>query len=95
MIINGKAILLTLSEKGVCINSKDNFKHIPAYKCEVMDVSGAGDTVVAVAALCLGSSIPYTNLAKLSNLAGSIVCEEVRVVPINKEKLVSKAIKFI
>jgi rfaE bifunctional protein kinase chain/domain len=90
-----KGVLLTLSEKGICINSADGFKHTPAFKCDIIDVSGAGDTVIAVASLCLASGIQHTDLSVLSALAGGIVCEEVGVMPINKEKLLSEAIKLI
>jgi rfaE bifunctional protein kinase chain/domain len=90
-----KGVLLTLSEKGICINSADGFKHTPAFKCDIIDVSGAGDTVIAVASLCLASGIQHTDLSVLSALAGGIVCEDVGVIPINKEKLLSEAIKLI
>ena len=91
--LSAKVILLTLSELGICINSEKEFRHTPAIKRNIIDVSGAGDTVIAVASLCLTSNIDYTILSELSNLAGGIVCEEVGVVPINKEKLLKQAIK--
>ena len=50
-------------------------------------MSGAGDTVVAVAALCLSNNIAYNDLAIISNMAAGIVCENVGVVPIKKEKI--------
>ena len=90
-----KGVLLTLSERGICINSEKEFKHTPAFKCDIIDVSGAGDTVISVASLCLASAVDYTDLSILSTLAGGIVCEEVGVVPINKEKLLTEAIKKI
>jgi len=93
--LSAKAVLLTLSEKGICIISEKGFKHTPAFKRNIIDVSGAGDTVISVAALCLASNIDYTDLSVLSNLAGGLVCEEVGVVPINKEKLLSQALKYI
>ena len=90
-----KGVLLTLSERGICINSEKEFKHTPAFKCNIIDVSGAGDTVISVASLCLASAVDYTELSVLSTLAGGIVCEQVGVVPINKEKLLTEAIKQI
>ena len=93
--LNAKALLLTLSEKGICINSADGFQHTPAFKRDIIDVSGAGDTVIAVASLCLASAVKHTDLSVLSTLAGGIVCEEIGVMPINKEKLLSEAIKLI
>jgi len=92
--LSSKGILLTLSERGICINSEKEFKHTPAFKRNIIDVSGAGDTVISVAALCLASNMDYTDLSMLSTLAGGIVCEEVGVVPINKEKLLKQALKI-
>ena len=93
--LSAKGILLTLSERGICINSEKEFKHTQAFKRSIIDVSGAGDTVISVASLCLASNMDYTDLAALSNLAGGIVCEEVGVVPINKKILLKQALKHI
>ena len=93
--ISAKGVLLTLSEKGICINSEKEFKYTPAFKRNIIDVSGAGDTVISVASLCLASKMDYTDLSVLSSLAGGLVCEEVGVVPINKEKLLEQALKHI
>ena len=93
--LSAKGVLLTLSEKGICVNSEKEFKHTPAFKRNIIDVSGAGDTVISVASLCLASNMDYTDLSVLSTLAGGIVCEEVGVVPINKEKLLTQALKHI
>ena len=91
--LSAKGVLLTLSEKGICINSEKEFKHTPAFKRNIIDVSGAGDTVISVASLCLASNMDYTDLSILSTLAGGLVCEDVGVMPINKEKLLAEAIK--
>ena len=93
--LSSKGVLLTLSERGIFINSENESKHTPAFKRNITDVSGAGDTVISVASLCLASNINYTDLSVLSNLAGGIVCEEVGVVPVNKEKLLKQAFKHI
>ena len=93
--LSAKGVLLTLSERGICINSEKEYKHTPAFKRNIIDVSGAGDTVISVASLCLASNMDYTDLSVLSTLAGGIVCEEVGVVPINKEKLLTQALKHI
>ena len=93
--LNANGILLTLSERGICIHSEEKFTHTPVFKSNIIDVSGAGDTVVSVASLCLASKMDYTQLSILSTLAGGIVCEEVGVVPINKDKLLTEAKKHI
>ena len=93
--LSAKGILLTLSERGICINSNKEFKYTQAFKRNIIDVSGAGDTVISVASLCLASNIDYNYISVLSNLAGGIVCEEVGVIPINKEKLLTQTLKHI
>ena len=79
--------LITLSEHGVyiCDNSKKTY--IEAHKREITDVSGAGDTVIAVATLCLLSEAPLEAIAKISNIAGGMVCEKPGVVSISFEEL--------
>ncbi|MEJ6681899.1 MAG: PfkB family carbohydrate kinase [Flavobacteriales bacterium] len=79
---------VTLSENGVAINEGGKFIHLPAHQRNIVDVSGAGDTVISVAALCLARRASIKELAQLSNLAGGLVCEKVGVVPINKEELI-------
>jgi len=90
--INNRISLITLSEMGVFISGKSGNTHIPAHLRKISDVSGAGDTVVSVASLCLASNTPEKTIAALSNLAGGLVCEKVGVVPIDKERLLEEAI---
>ncbi len=87
--------MVTLSEHGIYISDDTQKHHLPAHIRHIADVSGAGDSVVSVAALCLASSLPIREIAYLSNLAGGIVCEEIGVVPINKEKLLQEALNSI
>ena len=93
--LQAKAILLTMSEKGISITYNKEFEYTPAFQRKIIDVSGAGDTVISVASLCLSTEMNFKILSKLSSLAGGIVCEEVGVVPINKNKLLSEASIFI
>ncbi|HEX4888499.1 MAG TPA: bifunctional ADP-heptose synthase [Luteibaculaceae bacterium] len=86
---------ITLSEMGVYINQRGKSGIFPAHKREIADVSGAGDTVISVAALCLGLRCDAAVLAQLSNLAGGLVCEEVGVVPIQKSKLYNEALRTL
>jgi len=83
-------LMVTLSEQGVMILHDGIFTHLPAHPRNIMDVSGAGDTVLSVAALSLALKADAPTIAGLSNIAGGLVCEEVGVVPINKEKLVQE-----
>ena len=59
----------------------------PTQTRHISDVSGAGDTVISVASLCLAAKTDNRTLAVLSNLAGSQVCELAGVVPVNREQL--------
>ncbi|MCE3279187.1 MAG: ADP-heptose synthase, bifunctional sugar kinase/adenylyltransferase [Bacteroidetes bacterium] len=91
---NIDSALITLSERGVYINDKKNKVLIPAHVRDITDVSGAGDTVVSIAALCLASGLSSTATATLANLAGGLVCEKVGVVPVNKKELLEEALKL-
>lgn len=82
---------ITLSERGVYIQSAKEKLHIKAHLREISDVSGAGDTVISTASLCLALGLPNRLLAELANLSGGLVCEHIGVVPIDKQKLQSEA----
>jgi rfaE bifunctional protein kinase chain/domain len=82
-----KSTLITLSEHGVYFNENGHSEHLAAHVRDIVDVSGAGDTVIAVATLCLVSGLPMKEIARISNLAGGLVCEKVGVVPIDREAL--------
>ena len=85
-----KNLFVTLSEHGVMITDGTAFHYIPAHFRKIADVSGAGDTVISVASLCMALNMPIKNIAAISNLAGGLVCEEVGVVPIDKNKLATE-----
>jgi rfaE bifunctional protein kinase chain/domain len=90
-----KLTLITLSEAGVFISDHAEDKVIPAIARKVVDVSGAGDTVISVAALALAQKLELTLLAQLANIAGGLVCEEVGVVPIRKERFMAEAERLL
>ena len=85
--INAQGILLTLSEKGIYFQKENAVYRKKAHKRNIIDVSGAGDTVVSVAALALACNIEDDFLMRIANLAGGLVCEKVGVVPIKREDL--------
>ncbi len=80
-------LLLTLSEKGIYLNYPGGELFAPAMVRQVADVSGAGDTLISVAALCLALKVEPERMAKIANIAGGLVCEEIGVVPITKGKM--------
>ena len=66
---------------------------LSAHIREIADVSGAGDTVISIAALCLALGLSPFLIAALSNLGGGLVCEHIGVIPIDKEDLLKEARK--
>ncbi|MFN8416266.1 MAG: bifunctional ADP-heptose synthase [Cytophagaceae bacterium] len=91
-ILKCDSLFITLSERGVYWSNGKEHLHIPAHHREIADVSGAGDTVISVAALCAAAQVKPELLASISNLSGGLVCEQVGVVPIDP-KLLEKEIK--
>jgi rfaE bifunctional protein kinase chain/domain len=84
-------LFITLSEKGVFLDDGLASHLIPAHIRKIVDVSGAGDTVISIASLALALGWESEKIARISNLAGGLVCEEVGVVPIMMEKLFAEA----
>jgi len=68
-----KNVLVTRSEKGMILIDNKNFKNFPTLAKEIYDVSGAGDTVIAVLATMLASGFDIETSALLSNHAAGIV----------------------
>jgi D-glycero-beta-D-manno-heptose-7-phosphate kinase len=78
---------ITLSEKGVFYHNHDASRIIPSHLRNIADVSGAGDTVIAVASLVYTATKSIDLMAEVANIAGGLVCEEVGTVAIDREKL--------
>lgn len=78
---------ITLSEKGVFYNTPTQSNILPAHLRNIADVSGAGDTVISVAALVYACTQNMEQAATIANIAGGLVCEEVGTAAINKQKL--------
>lgn len=87
-MLNAKYILLTLGEKGLTLFEKGKSEiKIPTKARKVADVSGAGDTVISTLTLALASGASIEDSAYIANYAAGIVCEEIGIIPIEKEKL--------
>lgn len=89
--LGAKMVMTTLSQHGACINTADGFWHVPAHERNIVDVSGAGDTVISVATLALAGGMSANEIVAVSNLAGGLVCERAGVVSVNKEQLLQEA----
>ncbi len=86
---------VTLSEHGVFIKNNQEQHYVAAHVRNIADVSGAGDTVISVATLCLIAGFDIKELAEISNIAGGLVCEESGVVSISKEKLMVEVLQIL
>ncbi len=91
--LDAKQVLVTLSEKGLYYDTGEEKIWIPAHLRLISDVSGAGDTVISIAAIGLALNMPAKQIAALANLGGGLVCEYIGVVPVPKDRLMEEAIK--
>ncbi|MBN2120967.1 MAG: D-glycero-beta-D-manno-heptose-7-phosphate kinase [Candidatus Omnitrophica bacterium] len=89
--LNPQALLITLGDKGMklFLEGGKSF-HLPTYALEVFDVSGAGDTVIAVFSLALASGASFLEAAALSNFAAGIVVGRLGVAVTNPAELKKK-----
>jgi len=85
--LNLQYMLVTLSEKGITILRQESRCHVPAAARQVFDVSGAGDTVVAVVAAAVGAGVSIEAAVRLANAAAGVVIGKVGTVPIQREEL--------
>jgi D-beta-D-heptose 7-phosphate kinase/D-beta-D-heptose 1-phosphate adenosyltransferase len=79
----------TLGDKGIALVRPGNCFVVPAVARQVFDVSGAGDTVIAVLALCLASGLKPETAVELANVAAGIVVGKVGTVPVEKHELLA------
>jgi rfaE bifunctional protein kinase chain/domain len=87
-------VLVTLSEKGILVTRDGTYVHIPSVVRDIADVSGAGDTVISVAALCMIAGLEAPETAAIANLAGGQVCEKAGVVPVEHDKLLVECLQY-
>ncbi len=85
---NFKLIFITLSELGVFLSNGIKEQYYPAVIRHIADVSGAGDSVISVASLAMAAGLSPKIMALISNIAGGLVCENLGVVPVNKNQLI-------
>ena len=94
--LQNRITMITLSEKGLFLDDGTGHARVyPTVPRNVADVSGAGDTVISVAALGLAAGLDLEIIALLSNLAGGQVCEFAGVVPVRRDILATELKHFI
>jgi len=89
--LHHKISLITLSDKGVFYNDGEKSSIIPAHLRSITDVSGAGDTVIAVASMVYAVTRDSNLMAEVSNIAGGLVCEEVGTASISPDILLKES----
>lgn len=87
--------LITLSEHGMFASNGNEVSQTPSRPIIISDVSGAGDTVISTAALCLSAGADIETITYLANLAGASVCEKPGVVSVDAAFLLATAISSI
>lgn len=80
-------LVFTRGGEGMSIIESGMAFHIPAVAKKVFDVSGAGDTVIATAAVCLVAGLGHIDAAYLANIAAGVVVGKVGTVPIERDEL--------
>ena len=86
-LLHHKISFITLSDKGVYYEGNGQSAIIPSHLRNIADVSGAGDTVIAVAALVYAATQNIYLMAEIANIAGGLVCEEVGTAVVDARKL--------
>lgn len=87
---NLENLVVTRSEDGISIIDKEGNKvDFPALRKEVVDVSGAADTVVATLALMLGVGYTLSEACLLSNISASVVVSKFGTSPITIDELIN------
>ena len=86
---------ITLSDKGVFFQMDGRAEIIPSHFRNITDVSGAGDTVIAVASLIYAATRDVQLMAMVANIAGGLVCEEVGTVAVDKNRLLKECKQLI
>ncbi|MBN2780975.1 MAG: bifunctional hydroxymethylpyrimidine kinase/phosphomethylpyrimidine kinase [Candidatus Marinimicrobia bacterium] len=80
-------VVLTLGGDGLILRDRDTYLHVPAHKLDVADITGAGDTVIAVLAALYSTGLPLADCAEYANRAAAKTCALPGVVPVRPEML--------
>ena len=86
---NLSGLVVTRSAEGLSLVEGEKISHIKARAQEVFDVSGAGDTVIAVFALALAGKIDSAAAAYLANVAAGVVVAKVGTYAVSREELMA------
>jgi rfaE bifunctional protein kinase chain/domain len=93
--LSNQFTLITLGDKGIFSRYKNQSVKKDAHHRTITDVSGAGDTVISVASLCIAAGADAELTTEISNIAGGLVCELSGVVPVDHQQLLDEVIKIV
>jgi bifunctional ADP-heptose synthase (sugar kinase/adenylyltransferase) len=79
--------MITLSDEGIYINTEQEDHLLPVARRSIIDVCGAGDTVISMASLAYLSGFGLREVAYWSSFAGTLTCQYPGVVPITSALL--------
>lgn len=89
--MNFESILITRSEKGMSLFEKQGNKiihtHFSSRVVNISDVSGAGDTVIAIFSLCVASGATFLEATEISNIAAGIVVSKLGTATVTVNEL--------
>jgi rfaE bifunctional protein kinase chain/domain len=92
--LNSKYVLMTLGENGIAVFEQNGSeKRMPTKARKVADVSGAGDTVISTLTIALAAGADIYEASLLANYAAGIVCGEVGIVPVDRDRLFDTVLK--
>ena len=91
--LQSEFMAVTLGEKGIAVLRQESRRHFPAEVRQVYDVSGAGDTVIAILALAMAVGLDLHAAAQVANLAAGIVVGKVGTIPIHRAEMLGALLK--
>jgi D-beta-D-heptose 7-phosphate kinase/D-beta-D-heptose 1-phosphate adenosyltransferase len=89
-----QSLLITLGEDGMMLFAGAKYYHIPTTALEVFDVTGAGDTVIAVFTLALTAGANFYEAAVIANYAAGIVVGKLGAAAVTVKELLARIQKF-
>jgi rfaE bifunctional protein kinase chain/domain len=93
--LEARSILITRGEKGMALfHASGELDLLPTAAKKVYDVTGAGDTVIAVFVSAIAAGANLTEAAVISNCAAGIVVGEIGTASVTKEKLIEELSKL-
>jgi bifunctional ADP-heptose synthase (sugar kinase/adenylyltransferase) len=93
--IGHRISFITLSEKGVYYQDGADARIVPSHLRNIADVSGAGDTVIAVASLVFAVTRDAGLMSEVANIAGGLVCEEVGTAAVARDRLLEECERLL